>query len=331
MAMSLDSANRNFLAITLIALLLSTYVICAALGSAPMPLTASRASGVGVAGVLNSGNSVPALLAFLIVVTTSITLGIRCIRRQVRASRRLERQVRELTLTDLGPLAQAASDVRLHGRVVLLDAPERFSFAYGALTPRVAVSRGLLEGVSSAELRAVLHHERYHVVNLDPLKALLAKTLSTTFFFLPALDSLRARYLAARELSADRCAARICGRPPLAGALLKVVRGPEWNDLEGVAAIGHPELLDVRVAQMETGTEPKLADVGMLRVALSLAGAALFATLFLASASRFGAAVSTADLVSGLLCAAPLGGLGLAAYWILAWRAGCRLAIGERN
>src|SRR6478672_10137934 len=37
------------------------------------------------------------------------------------------------------------------------------------LTPRVAVSRGLLEGVSDDELRAVLEHERYHVCNLDPV------------------------------------------------------------------------------------------------------------------------------------------------------------------
>jgi beta-lactamase regulating signal transducer with metallopeptidase domain len=185
--------------------------------------------------------------------------------------------------------------------------------------------------VSSAELRAVLHHERYHVVNLDPLKASLAQTLSATFFFLPALESLHARYLAARELSADRCAARICGRPPLAGALLKVVRGPEWNDLDGVAAIGDPELLDVRVAQLETGTQPKLADVGMLRVALSLAGAALFATSFVASASVFGATISTTDLLNGLLCAALLGVLGIAAYWAHASHAGRRLAVGERS
>jgi Zn-dependent protease with chaperone function len=328
MAVSLDSANRSFLAMTLIALLLSAYLICAALGSAPLPLRASR---VGVAGVLNSGHSVLPLIAFLLVATVSITLGIRSICQQVRASRRLERRVRELTLTTPGQLAHAATEVRLHGRVALLDAPERFSFAYGALTPRVAVSRGLLEGVSSAELRAVLHHERYHVANLDPLKASVAQTLSATFFFLPALESLRARYLAARELSADRCAARICGRPPLAGALLKVVRGPEWNDLEGVAAIGAPELLEVRVAQMETGTEPQLAGLGTLRIALSLAGAALFAASFLASASVLGAAISATDLLNGLLCAALLGVPGGVAYGVHASHASRHLAVGERS
>lgn len=88
------------------------------------------------------------------------------------------------------------------------------SFAYGVLTPRVAVSRGLLKGVSDDELRAVLEHERYHVCNLDPLKVVLVQALSAAFFFLPALDSLRARYLAGRELAADRRAVRACGAGP---------------------------------------------------------------------------------------------------------------------
>jgi Zn-dependent protease with chaperone function len=331
MAVSLDRANRSFLTMTLMALLLSGYLICAALGGAPSPLTASRASHVGVGGVLTSAGSLLPLLAFLTVATGSIAAGIYSLFRQVRASHRVGSRVRELTLADPGRLGRAASDVGLYGRVVLLDASEPFCFAFGALAPRVAVSRGLVEGVSQAELRAVLHHERYHVVNRDPLKASLAQTLSATFFFLPALGSLRMQYLGARELSADRYAARICGRPPLAGALLKVVRGPEWDDLEGVAAIGDPELLDVRVAQLETGTEPKLAGVGTPRAALSLAGAILLATSFLASASRFGEAITATDLLNGLLCAAILGTVGIAAYLAHASHACRRLAVGERE
>lgn len=228
-------------------------------------------------------------------------------------------------------LALTASEVGLGGRVVLLDAPERFSFAYGVLTPRVAVSRGLLQGVSDEELRAVLEHERYHVCNLDPLKVVFVQALSAAFFFLPALDSLRARYLAGRELAADRRAVRACGRRPLASALLKVVRGPDWSELEGVAAIGGPELLDVRVAQLETGIQPKLSTLSITRATVSLVGAALFAATFLAAVLSFGglAAVyratgtglTTADLLSGLTCATPFAGAGLVAYWLIARRA----------
>jgi hypothetical protein len=157
------------------------------------------------------------------------------------------------------------------------------------------------------------------------------QALSAAFLFLPALDSLRVRYVAARELAADRRALTLCGRRLLAGARLKVVRGPDWSELEVGAAIGGPELLDVRVAQLETGRQPKLTTPSITRATISLLGAALFAATLLTSASSFGgpAAVqhatgtsaSTANLLGGLTCATPFAGVGLLAYWIVARRA----------
>jgi Zn-dependent protease with chaperone function len=329
--MSLDSANRSFVALMSLALLLGMYVLCGAVGSVLVPLVLARISHDGIAGLLDSGGALLPVLLFIALVAAGLAFGARSVARQIIASQRLARRVRGLTLDLPDELALTASEVGLGGRVILLDAPERFSFAYGALTPRVAVSRGLLEGVSDDELRAVLEHERYHVCNLDPLKVILVQALSAAFFFLPALDALRARYLAGRELAADRRAVRACGRRPLVGALLKVVRGPNWNELESVAAIGGSELLDVRVAQLETGIQPKLSTLSITSATASLLGAALFASTFLASVFSFGgpAAVyratgtglSTLDLLSGLTCAAPFAGTGLAAYWLIARRA----------
>jgi Zn-dependent protease with chaperone function len=214
-------------------------------GSVLGPLVLERVSHDGIAGLLDSGDSLLPVLLFIVLVVAGLALGARSITRQIIASSRLARRVRGLALELPDELALAASEVGLGGRVVLLAVPERFSFAYGVLTPRVAISQGLVEGVSDEELRAVLEHEHYHVCNLDPLKVVLVQALSAAFFFLPILDSLRARYLAGREFAADRRAVRACGRRPLVGALLKVVRGPDWSELEGVAAIGGSELLDV--------------------------------------------------------------------------------------
>jgi Zn-dependent protease with chaperone function len=328
--MRLDSANRSFLALMGLSLLLGMYVLCGAVGSVLVPLVLARVSHDGIAGLLDAGSMVPVLL-FTLLVAVGLAFGARSIGRQIVASHRLARRINGLATTLPGELAGAAAKAGLDGRVVLLDAPERFSFAYGVFTPRVAVSRGLLQGVSDEELRAVLEHERYHVCNLDPLKIVLVQSLSAAFFFLPALDSLRARYVAGRELAADRRAVRACGRRPLAGALLKVVRGPDWSELEGVAAIGGPDLLDVRVAQLETGEQPKFVTVSITRAAISLVGAALFAATFLASVSSFGGAtavyrvtgtgLSTADLLGGLTCAAPFAAAGLVIYWLISRRA----------
>jgi Zn-dependent protease with chaperone function len=329
--MRLDSANRSFLALMGLSLLLGMYVLCGAVGSVLVPLVLARVSHDGLGGLLDSGGSLLPVLLFTASVAVGLTFGARSISRQIVASRRLARRVGGLALALPNELAGAAVQAGLDGRVVLLNAPERFSFAYGVFTPRVAVSRGLLEGVSDEELRAVLEHEHYHVCNLDSLKGVLVQALSAAFFFLPALDSLRARYLAGRELAADRRAVRACGRRPLAGALLKVVRGPDWSELEGVAAIAGHDLLDVRIAQLETGEQPRFATVSITRAAISLVGAALFAATFLASVSVFGGAaavyrvtgtgLNTANLLGGLTCAAPLAGAGLVVYWLISRRA----------
>jgi beta-lactamase regulating signal transducer with metallopeptidase domain len=281
------------------------------------------------------------MLLFNVLVAVGLALGGRSLARQALAARRLASRVRNLAVALPDDLAHGAAEAELRGRVVLLNSLERFSFVYGALTPRVAVSRGLLEGVSGGELRAVLEHERYHVCNLDPLKAMLVQALSAAFFFLPALDSLRVRYVAARELASDRRAVTVCGRRPLAGALLKVVRGPDWSELEVAAPIGDPELLDVRVAQLETGRQPKLATPSVARATISLLGAALFATSFLTSVSSFGGpsavehatgtSASTANLLGGLTCATPFATVGLLAYWIVARRASRPLAASARK
>jgi beta-lactamase regulating signal transducer with metallopeptidase domain len=208
------------------------------------------------------------------------------------------------------------------------------------VTPRVAVSRGLLERATDEELLAVLEHERYHVRNIDPLKAATVKVLSEALFFLPALSSLRARYVAARELAADRRAVALYGRRPLAGALLKVVvRGPEWSERAGAAAMSSPELLDVRLFQLETGSEPKPDALDARSVVLSLCGAALFAVMFLVSVSGLGGAaavyhatgtgLASATWLDTLTCTAPFAGAGLLIYSLLAVRA--RRPLRARN
>src|SRR6266545_5519033 len=121
--------------------------------------------------------------------------------------------------------------------VEVIDHDEPFAFTFGLGRPRVAVSRGLIEQLSSEELDAVVVHERYHVGARDPLKLLVARAAARTCFFLPAIGHLVARYLAGRELAADRHSLRGSGRPALAGALFKVVGGPDWDELDAAAAM----------------------------------------------------------------------------------------------
>jgi Zn-dependent protease with chaperone function len=327
---SLDRANRSFLAAVGAALLFAVYVLCGALGVVLVPLLQARAAARGLGGLLDD-LSLLLLLALVGALAASLLRANRSLARQMLASRRLAREMNVLTCRSPERLTRAAALCGLDARVVLLDAPEVFSFVYGALTPRVAVSHGLLERVSGSELRAVLEHERYHVRNLDPLKVMLMRALASALPFLPVLDSLRAHYLASRELAADRHALAACGRRPLAGALLKVARGPRWSEHDLTASFADSELLNLRLLQLETGAEPTLQSLRLIRAAASLLGAAMLPAALLVSASRFGDAAATpraggialvaTTLIASLSCAAPFAAAALLAYLAIALRA----------
>jgi Zn-dependent protease with chaperone function len=330
--MRLDQANRSFLAFVGVALLFGATVLCGAIGGVLLPMSFAHISHGGVLELWRDRGSLLAPLVLFALMAVGLGLGARALVRQALASRVLSRRVRDLAGMTPEALAQAAQQTGLAGRVVLVDAADSFSFVYGLMTPRVAVSRGLLELATGDELRAVLEHESYHVRNIDPLKAAIVRVLSDALFVLPALDSLRTRYVAGRELAADRRAVALCGRGPLAGALLKVVRGPRWSEQASAAAIASPQLLDVRLVQLETGSEPKPEALDAKNVILSLAGAALFAVVFLVAVSCLGGTravynatgtgLMTAIGLDALTCAAPFAGAGLLIYSLLAMRAG---------
>jgi Zn-dependent protease with chaperone function len=339
--MRLDTANRSFATLALSSLLLGVYVFCCAAGCVLMPLIFSRVSHHGVSGLAGGSHNLLAAVLFIVLVGVGAVLGVRSLWRAITASRVLALRVDSLALALPDELEQAAETAGLCGRVVLVNCPESFSFAYGALTPRVAVSRGLLNGVSTEELRAVLEHERYHVRNLDPLKVLVVRALPATFFFLPALRALRTRYVAARELAADRRAVQECGRKPLVGALMKVVRGPDWSELEVAPAIGGSELLDLRVAQLESGQEPRLVGLTPADAVLSVLGGLVFAGVFVASivgsggtsavSRATGTGINFGEVLSSVMCVVPFAVGGLLLYRWIAWRAGEPLTPGARR
>jgi Zn-dependent protease with chaperone function len=329
--MRIDTANRSFFG-----LLGGAFVAYQLLGLGACVLVAGfvyRLSADGPDSVAGGLALVPAV-AFLAVVAAGALTGLHSVLTQSLSSLRLSRRLRELALPLPEPLAQEARHTRLGGRLRLIDSGESFSFAYGAFSPRVAVSRGLLSSVSPPELAAVLAHERYHVRNLDPLKVVLARALRAGFFYLPVLEGMQARYVAERELAADRGALSDCGRTPLAGALLKVVRGPGWPELGTAAAIGGPELLDARIEQLETGRGPRVGAVSRGAVVLTaLAALSLAAAAALATAGAGGlesvvrATMPEMELRAGGLllgaaaCALPWVGAAAGFYGVLSWRA----------
>jgi Zn-dependent protease with chaperone function len=279
--MRLNTANRSFVA--LVAFALVPYGLIGLFCCGALSVLAYRISTSGL-GVLTDDWRLWPGIGFFVVVGTGTIRALWSLRRQLHATERLADHVCSRRIASSPELDETAQGAGLAGRVVLVDHDRAFSFTYGLWQPRVAVSRGLVDATTPNEIAAVLEHERYHVRNLDPLKVLVARAVAPAFFYLPAVRDLRRRYVAGRELAADRRAVRACGQRPLAGALYKATTGPTWSELGAAAAIGAEDLLDLRVAQLEMGREPAIPEASRTALvasvfALGLLGAALVFSL----------------------------------------------------
>jgi Peptidase family M48 len=269
----MDSAARNFFTLVGTCAILGAYTVWGLIAYIAIPLFSTNGGAFdSLAGVLSA-----LILALVLLASGGLTAA--TLRRQITASRHLSRRI-EATGLPLTPKLGAAAELSgLRGRVTLIDAEDPFSFVYGFLAPRVAISSGFLDVLTKQELRAALAHERYHVGNLDPFRTLTAKVLSEAF----SLKVLRARYEVARELAADRGAEQGCGRRPLLGALLKALEGVGWQQPAISASLGGSELLVARLSRLETGRMPALEVVNYSSLAWSSLGAVAFLAVFLAA------------------------------------------------
>ncbi len=312
----MDTANRAFIAILVVGL--GGYLL---LGAAACALLGFAAYRLSVGGIDALGEVWPALL-FLSLVGTGTVFGFLSLRRQIESTSKLDEHIFRRRLPPSPRLERAAERNGLQGRVYEVDELAPFSFTYGLVRPSVVVSRALVEAASDDELDAVLIHERYHVRNFDPVKLLVVRTLPSAFFFLPTLRDFRSRYLAGRELAADHRALQRSGRGPLARAIYKVVAGPTWAEFGPAAALGGPQFLEARVAQLESGREPPPPPLSPPRLALSAAGAMLLLSVLIVAAATgsFGAMTSMRSMenMHGMSWMRPLGVVGMT-LWFAFW------------
>jgi Zn-dependent protease with chaperone function len=292
----MDRATRNFVMLSATALVLVAYGLCGLIAYGILPLLDGRASGdpIGLFAVAGLG----ALL------TVSIFLGVRTLWREGTAARALSRHIDTTALPQPSDLRLAAREAGLSGRVSLVDSPKCCSFVYGALAPRVALSRSLHARLSIDELRAALEHERYHVDSLDPLRSVVSRAAVDGLFFLPALRTLQGRYEVARELAADRRAVRLVGPRPLAGALLKAMEAAT-TDHPATIPLATPRSLDSRLDQLETGREPTPAGLDRISLGATALGVLAFLALLVTAPLAAGGGV---NLIRGLAPASLLEG-----------------------
>lgn len=304
--MRLDPAARSFGGLVVIAL--APVAVVAAAGCALASVAGYRLVADGGVSPLQAA----ALGAAFVALAAAVARGVRSAWLVRRATATLRARLHAEPAAVPARLSVIAG--RLGVEVEVVDDGAVYALTYGTRDPRVAVSTGLLAAVDDAELEAVLLHERYHVRHRDPLKSACARVLSAAAFFAPVVGHLQRRYLAARELAADRAAVRACGVRPLAGALYKAGASGPPAEACAAAAMGGGDLLAVRIAQLEDGAPPPFdrlptAAVTVTAAAVVVLALGLSALVAVVSASLGGAEGAQMSLAGAAAC---VGGWGAA-------------------
>ena len=125
-------------------------------------------------------------------------------------------------------------------RIIVLPTEEAFALCFGFFKPHICLSTGMINLLSEAQLKATLLHEDYHRQWFDPLRILIAQSISKTFFFLPVIQEWYARFTTRMELDADQYAIEKVGKAALAGVLhrLLTVSTPQTVFIQGMAFVG---------------------------------------------------------------------------------------------
>ncbi len=179
--------------------------------------------------------------------------AVRTVRPAVRGAALLRRLLRSAGQPPPAPVRAAAQRLGVDGRVDIVAVGEAFAVTHGLWRPRILLSTGLVEALDTAELTAVLAHERHHLDARDPLRVLGGRLLGGYGWFLPVLAWWMRRAAVRREVAADRAATTRAGVAAVAGALLKLADRPTPA---AVAAANPAGNLPERIAHLE-GQPPR--------------------------------------------------------------------------
>lgn len=265
-------------------LLLGAVAALGLLGTTTVLLLTLKASPVGV-GVRSLRCLLAPMSSLDVVVHTSalvtallgglaLLAALRTARREGAVAVELRRATRTARLCPLPRrVAAVARNAGVAERLDVIEAFGAFAFVYGWAQPRICVSLGLVDRLTSRELEAVLHHEEWHRARRDPARRFVVGTIAAAFPFAPPVRRLAQQYVLATELAADRYAVVAMGHHRwLAGALAKTLDAP-------VAAPAFAGCAEARIAVLAGEPPPPASGSGRAIAGLLACELILMATV----------------------------------------------------
>ena len=194
----------------------------------------------------------------VVAVASGLVVGGIVLARQITATRRLVRRVESASVAPPLRLAELASELGLGDRLTYVSDPDPYAFCYGFASPRICISSGMAQSLSTEELRAVLLHEQFHLGQHDPLRVLASRITAGALYLLPLAADLRDRYLVEKELRADAHVVGESSAQALASALLKLYRNGGSHSVAemAAAAVGPFSIMTARIHHLARASEP---------------------------------------------------------------------------
>ncbi len=229
----------------LVVLALGSSALLVALLAALLPRATALASGATA-----DTASVVALLV-LVLATLGVALGLTSLFRQLLATLGLIHSLLARKIATPRRVAELAASIELADRVDVVQDLRPFSFCYWFRSPRICLSTDLIKRLSDAELLAVLHHERYHLRQRDPLRLVIARYFAAGLYVVPVVEELVEYYTVQKEVAADQAAVQAMGGVrELASALFKVLPDAEEVDLGLLVPVGSLSVTEARIDQL---------------------------------------------------------------------------------
>jgi hypothetical protein len=279
--MPVKRADRAFTILLGLAFASSAILIALLLTLAP------RVEHLLARGAEDTADVVAALVLLLAV--CGISLGLVTLFRQLIATAALIRGLVARKVALPSSVAVAAIGLDLDGRIDVVADERPFSFCYWFLRPRICLSTGLAARLDSGELRAVLHHERYHLRQRDPLRQVVARYFAAGLYVVPVVDELLSFHTLQKEIEADQEAVRASGDVrSLASALYKLLPDADDVSLGLLVPVSSLSVTEARIDQLVAGRPVSLA---LSPISVVLSGGALIAAAVLV-AVKGGASVA---------------------------------------
>jgi Zn-dependent protease with chaperone function len=228
-------------------------------------------------GTEDTADVVAALVLLLAV--CGISLGLATLFRQLVATAVLIRRLVARKVALPSSVIVAAQGLALDGRIDVVADDRPFSFCYWFLRPRICLSTALVERLDGDELRAVLHHERYHLRQRDPLRQVVARYFAAGLYVVPVVDELVSFHMLQKEIEADQEAVRASGDVrSLASALYKLLPDADDVSLGLLVPVSSLSVTEARIDQLVAGRPLSLA---LSPLSIALSGGALVAAAIL--------------------------------------------------